>query len=79
MKIINLPVFGIVVNTNHHGGSISSTGLQDEDAGPEYKAAIDGLLSLILAHACAGIDVETPAYLEGVEVALDSVANKYGD
>jgi len=80
MTIIKLPVFGIVININSQGGGgISSADLQDETAGPEYEAAIDGLLSLILAHACAGIDVKSPAYLQGIEVAVESIANDYGD
>jgi hypothetical protein len=41
----------------------------------EYNAAIDGLESLILAHYCAGIDVEKPAYVEGIQTALDAIGN----
>ena len=44
-------------------------------ANRQYNAAIDGLESLILAHACAGVDVESPAYVEGVEVAVEAIAN----
>jgi len=79
MKTINLPVYSIVLTVNDRGGSISSAELQDENASPEYRAAIEGLLSVILAHACAGVDVESPAYLEGVEVAVDSITNEYGE
>ena len=79
MKTINLPTYGIVLNLTDEGGSIEGGELQDEAASPEYRAAIDGLLSVILAHACAGVDVESPAYLEGVEVAVDSIANEYGE
>ena len=39
------------------------------------NGAIDAILSLILAHACAGIDIESPAYLEGIETAFDAIAN----
>ena len=35
----------------------------------------DAIESLILAHACAGIDVTSPAYLEGVNTALDAISN----
>ena len=31
--------------------------------------------SIILAHAVAGVDVEDPAYLEGIETAVDAIAN----
>jgi hypothetical protein len=30
----------------------------------EYNRAIDGLTSLVLAHACAGVAVNAPAYVE---------------
>ncbi len=43
-----------------------------------YNAAIDGLESLILAHACAGIDVTSPAYIEGIETAVEAIVNYYG-
>jgi hypothetical protein len=39
------------------------------------NAVIDAILSLILAHACAGIDIESPAYLEGIETAFDALVN----
>jgi hypothetical protein len=42
-----------------------------------YNAAIVGLESLILAHACSGVDVESPAYVEGIETAVDAVANHF--
>jgi hypothetical protein len=43
-----------------------------------FNAAIDGLESVILAHACAGINVASPAYVEGIETAVDAIANHYG-
>ena len=44
----------------------------------EYVAAINALESLVLAHACAGIDVMAPAYIEGIETAVEAVANPHG-
>lgn len=41
----------------------------------QYNGAIDGITSLILAHACAGINVESPAYLEGIETAIQAAAS----
>lgn len=35
----------------------------------------DFVQSLILAHHCAGINVTSPAYIEGVETALQSKSN----
>lgn len=67
------------------GGSITSD-LQEEEvlnedgtvAGldvPIYNAAMDGIESMILGHAMAGIDVSTPAYIEGIETAVQGCAN----
>ena len=79
-RTIRLPVGGITISLERENsqqkpgaGSISSDLKESDD--DLYNAAIDGLESLILAHACAGIDVRSPAYLEGVETAIDAVAN----
>lgn len=39
------------------------------------KAAFDSIESLILACACAGIDIETPAFLEAIETSFDAAAH----
>lgn len=41
----------------------------------QHNGAVDGITSMILAHACAGINIESPAYLEGIETALDAIIN----
>jgi len=53
----------------------------DEWDGPEdiawkesHNSMIDGITSLILAHACAGINVKSPAYIEGIETAVEACA-----
>lgn len=88
MKVIKLPCYGITIRlerkhaANHSGcGTITSSGLK----GPSkthldrlYNAAIDGIESLVLAHACAGVDVQSPAYIEGIETAVDAIANSFG-
>lgn len=43
-----------------------------------YNGALDALESLILAHACAGVDVSALVYMYGVADALDAVDNKLG-
>ncbi|MFH1265215.1 MAG: hypothetical protein ABIK89_05765, partial [Planctomycetota bacterium] len=57
------------------GSIVSDLRGPEAAANRQYNAAIDGLESLILAHACAGVDVESPAYVEGIETAVDAVAN----
>lgn len=58
------------------GFSEETKELQNEDDVAirfEYNGALAGIEAMILAHACAGIDVTTPAYLEGIETALEKV------
>jgi hypothetical protein len=69
MKVIKLPCFDIVINimANKHAGGIASSEL-----GREYEQILD----LILAHAVAGVDVESLAYIEGIETAVQSAGNR---
>ena len=41
----------------------------------EYNSAIDGLESLVLAHACSGIDVRDGRYVAGIGAALEAISN----
>jgi hypothetical protein len=81
MKEVKLPVCGIVITlTEDGGGSITSDlheGLPEGEDEKLYDAAVDGIEATILGHAIAGVDVETPAYLEGIESALDGAANNF--
>jgi len=78
MKTIDLNCFGIVVTLDGDGAGTITSELKDQGMNLEqYNAAIDGLESVILAHACAGIDVTTSAYLEGVETAVEAITNNY--
>jgi hypothetical protein len=43
------------------------------DADSEAICAVE---SMILAHACAGVDVAAPAYISGIETALEAIANE---
>ena len=47
----------------------------DNDDNNDFNCAMDGIESMILAHAVAGIDVDSPAYIEGIETAVDACAN----
>jgi len=57
----------------------------DEDYDEEYREAIsarlhyngvlDAIEALALAHACGGIDVCDPRYVDGIETVLDAAAN----
>ena len=41
-----------------------------------FNQMIDVLESMVLAHACAGIDIESKEYAEGCRVAYESICNK---
>jgi hypothetical protein len=81
---IPLPCFGITVHLDREGspdspaeGSITSQ-LKEPGRGTlvrRFNAAVDGLEALILAHACAGVDIASPAYIEGIETAVDAIGN----
>lgn len=80
--IITLPVFNILITITPDGGggSISSPQLKTEHEDEEdelYNAAMDGIEAMILAHAIAGVDVESPAYIEGIETAVEGCANNF--
>ncbi len=90
-KVIDLPCFKIHVELFGHegpdkyiGGKLTSDGLHephpchygDEEASYlAFEAAVDAMESLILAHAVAGVDISTPAYVEGIETAIDALLN----
>jgi hypothetical protein len=40
-----------------------------------HRAYVDALESIILGHAGAGIDISTPAYIEGIETAVQALTN----
>jgi hypothetical protein len=40
-----------------------------------YNDMMDALESIIMAHACAGIDIESSAYIEGIETSVQSCAD----
>ena len=63
--IIKLPCYGIVVTfAPGESGELRSDLEGDE--------VVDGIESMILAHAIAGIDIESPAYIEGIETAVEA-------
>lgn len=84
-RIIKTDCFGIVVTLEGKGGTITSElhELGDEpgmDTDPKdvlYDAAIDGLEAMILAQAVAGVDITDPAYLSGVETAVQTIAVRF--
>jgi len=62
------------VFVDESGGNIN-TNFKEGSDDAAYDSAIDGLESLILAHACAGIDISKPKYREGIATALEAISN----
>jgi hypothetical protein len=86
IRTIQLPCFGMTVRLDRpNAAKTPGAGIIVSDLkGPGkttaqrlFNAAIDGLESLILAHACAGVDIESPAYVEGIETAVDAITNHF--
>lgn len=82
-KRIELPCFKIVVNLEMDeegridNGSISSDLHETGKGAKTFNAAMDGIESMILAHACAGIDIESPAYIEGIDTAVNACGENF--
>jgi hypothetical protein len=84
MKTIETNCFGIVVTLDGKGGGAIKSDLHDDstesDRGERlaFNDGMDAIESLVLAHAVAGIDIAQPAYLEGIETAVEAYANQIG-
>jgi hypothetical protein len=75
-KTIKLPCYGIVVTfALYESGELRSDLSSGHHARNKFDIWIDGIESMILAHAIAGVDIESPAYIEGIETAVEAVAN----
>lgn len=79
MKIIELPCFGIRIELTDDFATITSELKDDDNPDGEdntlYDATVDGIESMIMAHACEGIDVKSPRYVEGIKIAVQAAAN----
>jgi hypothetical protein len=42
-----------------------------------YNYACDAIESMVLGHAVAGVNVDSPAYFEGLESAINAIANRF--
>jgi hypothetical protein len=81
MKTFIIPQYGITVMVDGAGvGAINSELKKhligdDPAPGDEIEGAVDALESLIMAHAVAGIDVASPAYVTGLETCMEALGN----
>lgn len=71
--------------SGHLNSGVSGLTDPDDFVDDEYAAeravglngAVNGLESLILACACAGVDVESSEFAEAVQSAHDAIVNEY--
>lgn len=54
------------------GAIVNSTLLDCIGDDPPDEDFVEGMERMILAHACAGVDVESAAYIEGIDTAVDN-------
>lgn len=59
----------ISLTVDKGAGRLTSGLIQVEDC------ALDMLESIVLAHACAGVDIETEEYIEGINTTLEAWSN----
>ncbi len=56
-------------------GTIRSS-LHVPEKDDRYNAVVDAVESIVLAHACAGIDVDDPRYVEGIRTCVAACADR---
>ncbi len=56
-------------------GSVTSSLHSSEEGDKRFNAAIDAVESMVLAHACAGMDVTDPRYVDGIRTCVEACAN----
>ena len=78
--VISLPVYGIKITKVRIGNKdqyaiTCSTDWYDPAIHTDttYEASVSSILNMILGHYHAGIDIETPAYLQGIESAINDI------
>jgi hypothetical protein len=78
MKEIKLPVHNIMITLDGQGGgTIVARDLfveVENDEDELHNSGMNGITSMILACACAGVDVESPQFLEAIETSIGAVA-----
>ncbi|MBI2060699.1 MAG: hypothetical protein HYT87_13090 [Nitrospirae bacterium] len=83
--VIELGTLGIRIDLSNGGAGTIRSDLhepQPDAWSPEererwlrYDGAMHAIESLVLAHACAGVDVMDAAYIEGIETAVEACSN----
>lgn len=66
-----------VISSNLKKILVGNDPIPDDEPGHEIAGIIDAIESLILGHACAGLDISSPAYVEGLRSSLEAIGNHY--
>lgn len=83
-KSIDLPCYNIRVAIYENGaGTITSDLFKDlddnfDEVDSQLESSIEAITSLILAHACAGVNIGSLGYIEGIETTIEAILNEYG-
>jgi len=81
---VQLPCFGMVVRLDcPSSGTVARVGTitsdlidaREHECNEPSRAAFSAIEALVLAHACAGLDIASPMYIEGIETAVEAIAN----
>jgi len=77
-----LPCFGFKYQVEGGSGWISSDLSDDRSSEHDtpttpFDVGVDAIESMVLAHAVAGVDIHTPAYIEGIETAVFALMNNH--
>lgn len=82
-KTIRTGVYNLTVTLDGKGSGVIDSELHDKAVetpmSRKFNAAMDAVEAMVLAHACAGVDITAPAYLEGIEVAVNAAADQFSD
>lgn len=73
---IRLPVGENWIEVDTTGIVTVSPGLTERER-TEYRAALDGITSLILALVCENVTVNTPAFIRALETAIEAIDNHF--
>ena len=65
----------LVVQWDGAGGGWVSSNICEDIEDKELVAISNVLESMVLAHACAGVDIGSNAYCTGLQTAFDAMSN----
>jgi hypothetical protein len=75
VQTVNLGVFDITLTCKENPEHVYAVKLVSKLAKHIDIGAKNAVESMILAHFCAGIDVASPAYVQGIRDAVEAIAN----